>query len=91
MHLFLSFMMHSSLLAEVSFLLPSLGFRVREKIPLPKLTVSSMRGGNVATNASSDTSCCVGSLNDDGITVKDERGTRQAQITVSKHTMEHAV
>ena len=35
-----------------------------------KLTMLSMRGGYLATESSRDTSCCVGSLNNSGITVK---------------------
>ena len=51
-----------------------------------KLTVLSMRGGFLATESSRDTSCCVDSLNNSGITVKECAG-----VTVSKQNMGHAV
>ena len=34
-----------------------------------------MRGGYLATESSHDTSCCMGSVNNSGITVKDARDT----------------
>ena len=42
----------------------------RDLSPESKLTVLSMRGGYLASEPSRDTSCCVGSLNNSGITVK---------------------
>ena len=39
-----------------------------------KLTVLSMRGGYLATELARDTSCCVGSLNNSGNTVKECKG-----------------
>ena len=41
-----------------------------------KLTVLSMRGGYLATELARDTSCCVGSLNNSGNTVKECTGHR---------------
>ena len=44
-----------------------------------------MCGSYLATKSSRDTSCCVGSLNNSGITVKECVGFMQAQVTVSNH------
>ena len=57
-----------------------------------KLTELSMRGSYLATESSHDTSCCVGSLNNSEITVKEcTCRTQRAQVRVSKHIMGHAV
>ena len=85
----------SSRLADVSDLLRSLGWRVRERDLChgSKFNVLNMHGDYLATEPSRarDTSCCVGSLTS-GITVKEGmRGTQWAQVTVTKHIMGHAV
>ena len=61
-----------SLLAEVSFLFAFVGLTIDGRRHLcrgSKLNMLSTRGGYLATESSRDTSCCVDSLNNSGITV----------------------
>ena len=49
-----------------------------------------MCSGYLATESSCDASCCVGSLNNSGITVKECAGhSRLLKVTVSKHIVGH--
>ena len=82
-----------SLLAQLSFLLPSMGWRVLENRPLPWVETHC---GEHARRLLSDRilawyhTCCTGSLNNSGIFCKGMRETQPAQVTVSKHIMGHA-
>ena len=71
------------LLAEISFLLFSLGWRVLEKRRLLSVEThcvehvrpcTTMCGSYLATESSCDTSCCAGSRNNSGITIKECAG-----------------
>ena len=77
-----------SFLAEFSFLLRSRAdeYGKRDLPPGSKLTVLSMRGGYLASEPSRDTSFCVGSLNNSGITVKEcaeHRGLKSPSANIS--------
>ena len=50
-----------------------------------KLTVLSMLRGYLATKTSCDTSCCVGSLNNSGITVKEGAGHSRLKSQPATH------
>ena len=57
-----------------------------------KLTVLSMRSGYLATEASRDTLCCVGSRNNSGITVKECAGLSWLKSqSALKHIIRHVV
>ena len=71
-----------SLQSGVSFLLRQEN-KKRHLCHRSKLTVLSLRIGYLATESSRDTLCCVGSLNNSGITVKewDTAGSSHSQQT----------
>ena len=68
-----SSLVSGSLLADISFLCVAWAdeYRKRDLNHGSTLAVLSMCGGYVATESSRDASCCVGSVNNSGITVKE--------------------